>query len=286
MAAVTLARLSDVASIAPSTCEGRLTLETGVPISSTDQTAKTTLYFTPYLGARISTYSGSVWTTSTFTEKSISLAGLTANSNYDCFIVDSTLALELVIWTNDTTRATALTTQDGVLVKSGATTRRYLGTIRTTNTTGQCEDSMLRRLVWNQYNQIQRPLLAGDATASWTYATATWRQARGSAANQIDWVCGQAGRAIVAHNATRIAPTTTQFGQIGIGLNRTNNVDSAQGVFIAPNFTSGTAVQVTAEYVGVQSLGYTYLAAVEIAGGATVTFFGSGYLYLTTSVMA
>jgi hypothetical protein len=78
-----------------------------------------------------------------FSEVSASLSGLTPNTNYDVLGYNNsgTLALDLVAWTNGTTRATALARQDGVLVKSGATTRRYLGTLRTTGTTGQTEFS-------------------------------------------------------------------------------------------------------------------------------------------------
>ncbi len=42
-------------------CEGRLTLTSGSPVVSGDQTAKTTVYFTPYKGNRISLYNGSGW---------------------------------------------------------------------------------------------------------------------------------------------------------------------------------------------------------------------------------
>ncbi len=53
-------------------------------------------------------------------------------------------------------RATALGEQDGVLVKSGDATRRYLGTCSTTSVSGKTEDSYLRRLVWNYDNRVDR----------------------------------------------------------------------------------------------------------------------------------
>src|SRR4029077_7974564 len=108
---------------------------------------------------------------------------------YDVFIVDGTLALELVAWTNATTRATALALQDGIPCKSGALTRRYLGTICIA-ATGQCEDSIAKRFVWNCYNRAVRPMSVIDTTDSWTYASTAWRQANGSAANQVAYVCG------------------------------------------------------------------------------------------------
>jgi hypothetical protein len=56
------------------------------------------------------------------------------NVVYDVFLYDSggTPTLEILAWTGNTTRATALTTQDGVLVKSGDASRRSLGTVRPT----------------------------------------------------------------------------------------------------------------------------------------------------------
>ena len=258
---------------------GRLTLESGVPASLTDQTAKTTVYYTPFRGDEIATYDGAAWSISSFTEKSLSLSGFTANLPYDIFIVDGTLALEAVAWTSATARATALTTQDGVLVKSGDATRRYLGTICITSTTGQCEDSTARRFVWNYYYRLPRHLSATDATASWTYATATWRQANAASANKIEMICGVQEQSIEVTNTDRVSPSTSQYGIIGIGHDRTDGNDASNALLISPSGGALTTT-VTSIYKGVADLGYHYFAAVEIAGGATVTFLGSGYLFI------
>jgi len=158
------------------TVNGRLTLETGEPVSTADQTAKTTLYFTPYKGNQIALYDGTAWGVHSFSELSLSLSGYTANTNFDIFIYDNsgTLTLESTAWTNNTTRATSLVIQDGVYVKSGATTRRYLGTIRTTATTSQCEDSKSSRFVWNYYNQISKKLFA-ERVFNHSYTSMTTR---------------------------------------------------------------------------------------------------------------
>ena len=112
-------------------CNGRLTLQSGVPVSISDQADKVTLYFTPYNGNEISLYDGTNWIRHEFTERSLALGALTASRPHDIFIYDNagTLTLSATAWTNATTRATALTTQDGVYVKTGATGYRYLGTI-------------------------------------------------------------------------------------------------------------------------------------------------------------
>src|SRR5262249_33700720 len=91
------------------------------------------------------------------------------------------------------TRATALTTQNGILVRSGATNQRYCGTIRITSTTGQCEDSTSSRYVYNYYNRVARDLFGVDTTDNWNYTLATWRAANASVTlgvGRVDYVCG------------------------------------------------------------------------------------------------
>lgn len=158
------------------TVNGRLTLESGVPLSTTDQTAKTILYFTPYKGNQIALYDSSSWKIQSFSEISLSISGFASDTNYDVFIYDNsgTLTLEESAWTDDTTRSTNIVLQDGVYVKSGSTTKRYLGTIRTTSTTGQCEDSTANRFVWNMYNRKEKQIRK-YITANWTYSTNAWR---------------------------------------------------------------------------------------------------------------
>lgn len=212
-----------------SLCDGRLTLESGVPISSSDQTAKTTLYLTPYNGNRIAVYNGTKWKFYSFTERSLAVPS-TTNTNYDIFIYDDagTLTLEAVAWTNDTTRATALTTQDGVYVKSGATSRRWLGTIRTTATSGQCEDSAAKRFVYNYYNQAPRYLRSTDSSDRTTTST-TFSQV-GSV--EFSVVLGQAqsmrviGGSIMAQNAGGVL-SILSIGYDSSTANGTNAVSAS-----------------------------------------------------------
>ena len=50
--------------------QGRLTLVTATPVMTSNQTGKTTLYYTPYRGATIPIYDGSKWTHRVFSELS------------------------------------------------------------------------------------------------------------------------------------------------------------------------------------------------------------------------
>lgn len=262
----TVSDIGGSATINNAVCQGRLTLTTAVPVTTSDVTAATTLYFTPFRGNRIATYSGSAWTISAFTEKSITLAGLTAGLPYDAFIVDSTLALELTAWTNTTTRATALVMQDGVLCKTGSLTRRYVGTI-CIKATGQCEDSLLNRFVSNYYNRVERPLQVFDATDSWTWNSATWRQARATAGNKVEFVTGVTEELVRAVSQALSTPD----GAVGVGLDATN-ANSAQ---LFHNINGSANAQLGhAEYRGYPAAGYHYLAWIEYARTGTVTFNG------------
>lgn len=168
--------------------DGRLTLTTAVPVTVSNVTAAATLYFTPYIGNQIALYTGSKWIVVTFAEMSVA-APATPTQMYDVFLDynDGTPQLVLLAWTNDTTRATALTKQDGIYVKTGDTQQRFLGSVRTV-TASQFNDAETLRHLSNYYHRVPRSLLKVEATASWNYSTATIRQANAAAANQVDVV--------------------------------------------------------------------------------------------------
>lgn len=157
---------------------GLLTTESGVPVSTSDRTAQSTIYYTPFRHDQIALWDGAKWRPYTFTETSLALSGLTSGKPYDVFgyVSSGVLALELLVWTDDTTRATAVTLQDGRYCKSGDKTRLLLGTIYTTATT-TTEDSEAKRYVCNVYNAVPRRILSAiSATYSHTYTTGTWRE--------------------------------------------------------------------------------------------------------------
>lgn len=171
--------------------DGRLTLTSATPVTTSDVSAATTLYYTPYTGNRVSLFDGSRWKGYSFSELSLAIT-CTAAKPYDVFLYDNagTLTLETLVWTNTTTRATALVTQDGVLEKTGALTRRYVGSFYCNSSGNQTDDTLAKRYVYNYYNRKLRPLSRLETTATWTYTTATIRQANGAAANQLEIMNG------------------------------------------------------------------------------------------------
>ncbi len=257
------------------TINGRLTLTSATPVTSTNVLAATTVYFTPYNGNQIATYSGSAWSINTFTEKSVAVPA-TTSTPFDVFIVDATLALETVNWTNDTTRATALVLQDGIYVKSGATTRRYLGTGRTTTVSGQCEDSLVKRYLWNVSNRLIRNMLVNDLTGTWTYTTNTMRQANGSTANQLDFVIGLSEVPVKADLQCMVINNIagTSNLAVAIGLDVTN--DTSSNITSLVTFSNNAMQVLNASYTGCPSAGRHFLAWLEVSEAvATTTWYGA-----------
>lgn len=199
--------------------QGRLTLTSGTPVTSSNVTAATTIYYTPYAGSVIALYSNGAWANYAFSEVSIAVPASTSQM-YDVwgYVAAGVLTLELLAWTNDTTRATGLTTQDGVYVKSGDATRRYLGSVRTTTVSGQTEDSLTKRYIWNYYNRVKRQMTAVDSTDSWNYSTAAFRQANNNAANQLDFIVGVSEDTVYAMAQGKALNSTTTARGIAVGV--------------------------------------------------------------------
>jgi hypothetical protein len=248
---------------------GRLTLESGVPVSSTDQTAKTTIYYTPYNGSVISIYNGTSWGSYSFSELSLTTSGLAANSNYDIFayVSGSTVTLEYsAAWTNDTTRSSALSLLNGVYVKSSDNTRRYLGSIRS-NASTQFTDSQANRLVWNFNNRVLRCMSVIAYTGSHTYNGGAREWNGGTSVTRLYFITGISGDTFLANGSYSITSggfscnawfgvdsTTTQFGN--------STTDDRAAVFTRRAMTS----------IGQVNFGYHYLTAIqstESAGTST-----------------
>jgi hypothetical protein len=289
---ITLSRF--LGMLLPSLFEARLTTETGVPLSTSDRTAQSTIYVTPYLSGRVSLYDGTRWRMYFLAEVSLALSGLTSGKNYDVFLYDNagTLTIELsAAWTSDTARTDALTTQDNILVKSGALTRRYVGTIRTTATT-TTEDSLVKRFVWNHYNRVPKSMKRSETTDGWVYDSGTFRQANAAAANQLDYVVGQTDVLVEARvmaswaagPAVAVVSNATPYERVvGVGVDSTTT-SSAQIANASHGMSADglTTLEIaagapSAEYRAYSALGRHTLVWLERGGGGedeTTIWFG------------
>lgn len=238
----------------------RLSLTSATPVTNADVTAATSVY----------------WTDGT-TNLSVAVPSTTVTP-FDVFYDTSAGTLSTVNWTNDTTRATALVYSGGRLAKTGDTAKIYLGTGRTTSVSGQCEDSVTKRFLWNMYNRAERSLNKYDSTNSWNYSTATWRSANNSTANRVEFVQGLDENRIVAEVAGAASDTGAgNFGLFGMALDATNtNHCASDGLtFLSTVGTANQVMPTYGRYTKHVGIGYHYLQWTEYSNGAgTTTFYG------------
>ena len=255
--------------VAPHVNEGRLTLTSGTAVTTADVTGAGTVYFALDKGDQIALYDGSsAWVTVVFAEMSIALSGGTASKPNDIFLDynGGSPALAILAWTNDTTRATALVKQNGVLCKTGDLQQRYIGTLWL-DSSSQCADSNEKRHCWNLENQRIRPLKRLEPTSSWTYTTSSYQQANGSSANQVDVVLGVAQSVLVILNAISKNTVNTNWRMNGIGLDGT----TLKGITGSVTETADQQGMTTSSYTEITAIGRHYFVWLEMssAGGTT-----------------
>ena len=253
-------------AVAKRAVDFRLTLTTATPVTIADVSGAANLYFTPYKGNAIALYDGSDWEILTSAEVSKGLGGLTASANQDIFAFNNggAVDLEFVIWSTNTARATALALQNGIYVKSGDATRRYVGTIRT-DASSQGIDTLLFRHVWNYYNRVLRLLKRTEATDSWAYTTAAWRYWNNSSANAVSVLRGVEEDPVIFEVRGLVGGTSS--GKVGLGID-SSSANSAD--LLSTGATAGVR---PARYQGYPGIGRRAFNLIEY-GAASATFFG------------
>jgi hypothetical protein len=277
-------------------CDGRLTLTSGLPVTTAAVTNATKVYFAPYKGHLLALYNGAKWFAREFTEITLNIATLLSNHLYDIFVFDNggVHTLEAVAWssppaaaitsitnasprivstpsttgiaagnlltivgnseasnnaswrvgtvvlntsigllnldgTNSSapgsvgnngswrkkfdvamTRVTPLVMIDGVYVKFGALTKRYLGTILIDEIVGRTHDAVTARYLWNYYNRVRRSTFRTALTAA-SFNTSAWRIYNNDYANYLPFVVGVSDEEILftMNVTTRNNSTTT-----------------------------------------------------------------------------
>lgn len=159
----------------PEVCNVRLTLTQGTAITTSDVSAKSTIYMEPYKGNQVSLYNGSGWSLFTIAASTYSVSPTMTNGKlYDIWLDYNSGAPTLrasAAWTSSSARNEALAYQDGVLVKSGTPAYRYLGTVYAVTYAGSPggvgpSDTTVYRYVWNYYNRVQKYAINTTASVS------------------------------------------------------------------------------------------------------------------------
>lgn len=258
----------------------RLSLTTATCVTTGDVTGASSIFLTPCTGNRLTLFDTTGRAT-TYTTAELTLAVPNSTGTvYDVFAFANSgvPTLEALAWTNGSTRATALVKTSGRYTKSGDSTRLYIGSFRTTNSvSGTTEDSAVKRYVWNYYHRVPRLLQRQESTATWTYTTATYRQANAAAANQVEAVVGVAEEMIdlqLVGAATNGSATVAAI--IAIGEDSTTAASGFPGSMIVQVATQ--VVWTTAFLKKYPAAGYHFYAWLEFsAASGTTTWSGTGF---------
>lgn len=188
---------------------------------------------------------------------------------------------------DDTTAYAALGLQDNVYVKSGDSTWRYLGTIRTNTNSGQSNDSPTTRFIYNYYNRVRKVLQINEASgvASWTYNSATWRLSHNDARNRVEWILGIMEDAVDVYLRERTAATAAGATPSLAVMYNVPSVTTPSLAFFAESGSATANVQsmMTAHIIyaannapGSNAGNYNYVQAFESSQAAlNATFFGN-----------
>ncbi len=288
--------------------QGRLTLVAAMPVITSDQTGKTTIYYTPYVGVLASIYDGTNLLATPFSEltnitsnSSVGNAGpaaVTTNSNYDLFVWNNSGTVTLTrgpAWTSDTARGTGAGTTElqrvkGLLTNAVAITNgpaanlgTYVGTVRTDASAATVSwqagavangGTPANLHVWNAYNRLSVRGLVGESTASWTYTTAAWRPAGGSTRLRASLVVGLQEDFFWGSYS---ASVSNNSGSVNIGAAIAYDVTNAPtGRYLGSAGATTSQMTVGGDH-SVQALGFHFMQAIEISGvGGTTTWIGTG----------
>lgn len=291
------------------TPNGRLTLASGSPVMSIGNTvASGTMFYTPYNGNLVPIYDGTNFTPTAFTELSninansatgsAGPAAVANNSCYDYFVWSNAGTPTLTrgpAWTNTTTRsASTIARVSGVLLNNTSITNgpaasrgTYVGTACSNGTAtfdwingaGASGGTAAVFSVWNMYNRDRMATTVSDTGVGYTYSSATVRQARASAGNQISFVVGQIEDGFTVNMVGQVNTIATggATAMWGPGLNSTSAF--ACGRTFGQAATAAVTVFGSSAVCNLMpGLGLNVISANEASDGASANTFDNNSL--------
>jgi len=279
--------LGQFATISPSNLQGgRIYLASGTPITLSTASSST-VYFGPYNGNTICIYNGTTWVPYTISEATLSLSGLTSGRNYDVFayVNSSSLTFDLApVWTNDTTRASAVTTLNGVTVNNASFTSVIrghsvsanqavlLGTIRTTGTT-TTTGTATQMFIANARNRVPISLSKTASGGTHSYTSTTLRYWANDSTNRVEFVTPVSEFAFTAIVKATMLSGAGEIQATAVTIDGFSTVIATVGSFNAVYIESSGAGAISQT---INTPGYHYCPVAESGGGSVANSFYAG----------
>jgi hypothetical protein len=286
---------------------GRLTLQSAVPVMSSNQSSQI-VYYAPYISQFAPIWNGSTLQPYNFCSSlsdqvglSLNMAGSAnwpINNAFDVFVTLNVGVpiLATVQWTNPSTRATALSIFGGMLTNATIATMRinatttlsvpanqgtFLGTFYATGngatvwTYGAAASggSAASLYICNYYNKVLFNTIVQDNGASYTYTSSVARLARASNGNVINYIQSDSERAaIINYNAIgQLVAVSSASSRVGIGIDSTTTLVVNQ-VFVNPAAVGVLPYSNNTAY-SLASTGLTFATAIEIGDNTNANTF-------------
>ena len=301
---------------------GRLSASSGVPVLTSSVSNGTSIFWSPYLGNLMPLWNGSQFSytaianplSNVLANSSVGNAGpavVVASTTYDLFVWNNAGTPTLTrgpAWANSTpgsgSRGTGAGTSE-ILMVNGILTNRYaitngpaagygtyVGSFTADGSAGLTYAPVFTQAaggynvnisIWNMYNRVEVAPSTSDATASWTYASTTYRMQNNSAGNRISFTVGLVEDMFFAHKEQMGSISGSVGPNVTFGLNSTTA--RATGASMARNNNTAGAIM-SAALVAYPALGANYLQVLEAAeSNATATFYGQGTWWQDLTMM-
>ncbi len=287
---------------APTNPAMRLTLVSGVPVPTTDQSGIASHYCTPYPGGSAAatafvpiTTDGINFTmtsvgelTQTTTDATKSPAAVANNSVYDVFLWSDAGTIRCTrgpAWSSDTSRGTGAGTSEidfttvfptnkNAITNGPAANRGVLFGSERSNGSAVLMDSALFRWVSNVYNAVPRKVALVLTGSSGGYGTASWRQWDGNSSAQVDILQTLAGIPLQLSALGEATNTSTNaFCPVAIGI---DSATLPSGYWASNQLvTIGATQNTSANYADYAGLGRHFAAMLEYASTGTCTQVGA-----------
>lgn len=238
------------------------------PLPTSDQSAKTAVYYRPHVGNLIPIPNGTTFAVREFSELTLTLVtNHVSNGIYDVFAFDDAGEIRIgtgPVWNTVTAGSgargtgagtTELDVLKGLLVNKVAITARngsttysvaaasaiYLGSLYIDGTAGQvtCHVSYGQSRkwgVWNAHNRETIIMQAGDPASTWVYSTNTIRPSNNSSVNSVSVFSGLPEGVEITFTQTVEGGQGSTSNQVlarwisGIGWNSTTAMSGQKGI--------------------------------------------------------
>jgi hypothetical protein len=274
---------------------GRLTLISSTGVMTTDVSGASTVFYTPFTHDGVPLYDGAKWNAASFgelsqgvTDATKSPAPVVANACYDVFVWLDGATLRATrgpAWLSASQRGTGAGSAEIEMlnglwlnrhaVANGPAARRgtYVGTIRS-NSSALIESTLLRRFVWNRYNQVATPMRYRGAGTRLAPAGGPWEPFLNDVNARVEWVMGMDVGRIEARFDVLHFVSGGGTANAGFDLDGAS-VGSDADLVIGSNSNASILTVASAVFNNFAGPGHHYLTAMTRPGSTNTTFYGS-----------